>query len=350
MRDDPLDTRELPQRLHAYGLSRRKLGIVRTFVAPSEVQPLRRLRDLPPGGALLVWGRAATHGLPPGHEIVRVEDGFLRSVGLGADLVPPLSLAFDRRGIYFDATLPSDLEHVLQNASFPDHLLARAAALRARLVASGMTKYNVGGAPWSRPARRPRVILVPGQVESDASIAYGASDLRRNIDLLRAVQEANPDAHVVYKPHPDVVAGLRAAGSDEARAEHLCDEILVDTPMGDLLPQVDEVHVLTSLAGFEALLREKRVVCYGQPFYAGWGLTKDVIGHTRRTRALTLDMLVAGALILYPTYVSGKTGVRTTPEAVLDELEAARQAANARPSSHAFALARWLVRRMLRRT
>jgi capsular polysaccharide export protein len=83
---------------------------------------------------------------------------------------------------------------------------------------------------------------------------------------------------------------------------------------------VDEVHVLTSLAGFEALLRGKRVVTYGQPFYAGWGLTLDMAPPPRRTRRLTLDELVAGALILYPTYVSRTTNRFTTPERALDEL------------------------------
>ena len=95
--------------------------------------------------------------------------------------------------------------------------------------------------------------------------------------------------------------------------------------MGTLLSSVDEVHVLTSLAGFEALLRWKKVTCYGQPFYAGWGLTDDIVTPVRRTRRLTLDELVAGALILYPTYVSRVTGKFTTAERALDELLEWRQ-------------------------
>ena len=95
--------------------------------------------------------------------------------------------------------------------------------------------------------------------------------------------------------------------------------------MGTLLSGVDEVHVLTSLAGFEALLRGKKVTCYGQPFYAGWGLTDDRMPPARRTRRLTLDELVAGTLILYPTYVSRVTGKFTTPERALDELLEWRQ-------------------------
>jgi len=164
------------------------------------------------------------------------------------------------------------------------------------------------------------VILVPGQVEADASLAFGAPGIRRNLDLLRAVRAANPAAHLIYKPHPDVVAGLRRGGQGEDDARDWCDEVVFDVPMGDLLREIDELHTLTSLSGFEALLRGRKVVCYGQPFYAGWGLTFDIIPPARRDRRLTLDELVAGVLILYPAYLSRTTGRFTSPERALDEL------------------------------
>jgi capsular polysaccharide export protein len=82
------------------------------------------------------------------------------------------------------------------------------------------------------------------------------------------------------------------------------------------------MHVLTSLAGFEALLRGKAVTCHGQPFYAGWGLTTDRIPHPRRQRTLQLDELVAATLILYPIYLSRDRQGLSTPEQALDELAA----------------------------
>ena len=105
---------------------------------------------------------------------MRVEDVFLRSVGLGADLTRPISWVLDWSGIYFDATQPSDLETLLSETVFPSDLMKRAAELRERVVAAGLTKYNVGTMRWSRPSGVSRVILVPGQVERDASIALGA--------------------------------------------------------------------------------------------------------------------------------------------------------------------------------
>ena len=90
--------------------------------------------------------------------------------------------------------------------------------------------------------------------------------------------------------------------------------------MADLLARVDEVHTLTSLTGFEALLRGIPVVTYGQPFYAGWGLTTDLNPPARRTRKLLLDALVAGVLILYPHYIDPVTSLACGPETVLDRL------------------------------
>lgn len=256
--------------------------------------------------------------------IVRIEDGFLRSVGLGADLTRPVSWVFDRQGIYFDATRPSDLETLLLTTAFPDDLCRRAAQLRQRLVAVGLTKYNLSGRRWQRSDTTRPVILVPGQVESDASLAYGAPGINTNMGLLQAVRAANPDAYLIYKPHPDVLAGLRAQGQAEDQALDRCDEQVTDVAMGALLPQVDEVHTMTSLTGFEALLRGKTVVCYGQPFYSGWGLTSDLLPVARRTRKLTLDELVAGSLLLYPCYMSRHTGRLITAEQALDELLAWR--------------------------
>ncbi len=334
-----------PATVHATGFSIYKRGIVRSFFQGSRVTFARSV----PGDAMqVVWGRAPAQAA----SVVRLEDGFIRSVGLGADLVRPLSWVMDRQGIYYDATRPSELESILQHDAFDEALLARARALRERLVADGLTKYNVGTGAWQRPreadgAAIRRVILVPGQVESDASLAYGAPGIRRNLDLLRAVRAANPDARVLYKPHPDVVAGLRREGEGEHDAAAWCDELVQDAAMGELLLAVDEVHTLTSLAGFEGLLRGKKVVCYGQPFYAGWGLTTDVVPVARRTRRLALDELVAGVLIRYPAYISRSTGRFTTPERALDELLLWRES-GASTLPWWGGMYRFLVRRILR--
>ncbi|WP_370229727.1 capsular polysaccharide biosynthesis protein [Cognatishimia sp.] len=258
------------------------------------------------------WGASDQAGT------VRVEDGFLRSRGLGAELVPPLSLVLDQQGIYFDPNHPSDLEGLItRRAKMSPSQTDRAERIISAITSANLSKYNLGGALPNLPAGHR--ILVPGQVEDDASIILGTKDIRTNKDLLRAVREAHPDAVLIYKEHPDVVAGLRTGAVPEA--DRIADCVLREGDISALLSQVDEVHTMTSLTGFEALLRRVPVTTYGAPFYAGWGLTTDLgVVPERRTARPTLAGLVHACLIDYPRYVDPKTGTPCSVEHAIDSL------------------------------
>ena len=328
----------MAMRVEAFGFTPWKQRSLRCFLAGCDVR-FRWALSLPgrQAEAVAVWGRRARPRLLRQSQqrhlpVLRVEDGFLRSVGLGADLIDPISWVVDRTGMYYDATAPSDLERVLGQCQWSEAQLQRAAALRRRLVSEALTKYNLSGSLWQRPAAAGRVVLVVGQVESDASIRLGAPGLKSNMALLQAVRRAEPDAFLLYKPHPDVVAGLCRSGAGEQRADAFCDQVITEGSISSLFNHVDALHVLTSLAGFEALLRGVEVHCWGLPFYAGWGLTQDRHQCQRRGRALSLDGLVHGALIDYPLYVSRHSGWFITPEQAIDELVAWRQAPPARRS------------------
>ena len=325
-----------PQRVEAFGFTPWKQRSLKRFLAGSALR-FRLPRGLPgpQAEAVAVWGRRARPRLlatarQRGLSLLQVEDGFLRSVGLGADLVDPISWVVDQRGMYYDATAASDLEQRLATGTWSEAQLARAEALRQQLVEQAITKYNLPGAGWQRPAGNRRVVLVVGQVESDASIRFGAPGVSTNLALLEAVRAAEPEAFLVYKPHPDVVAGLCRSGEGEQRAAQLCDCLLSDGSIHALFEQVDALHVLTSLAGFEALLRGVEVHCWGLPFYAGWGLTVDRLSSPRRGRSLPLAALVHAALIDYPRYVSRHSGWFITPEQAIEELVAWRAAPPAR--------------------
>ncbi|WP_139243665.1 capsular polysaccharide biosynthesis protein [Alkalimonas amylolytica] len=315
----------LPGRLYAVGFSRFWRKTLQCFVQGRTITFLNKEAVLPKQGTILVWGRRALPVVQAGLRLVRLEDGFIRSVGLGAEFAQPMSWIFDQHGLYFDATQPSDLELLLQQLILSDQQRERAEALRQRICEQGVTKYNVGDSGWQRPDTNKRVVLVPGQVETDASIEFGAHQIRSNLQLLMQVRQKNPDAWVIYKPHPDVHSGARAKGVGEDDVSTYCDELVLDVGMAVLLEQVDEVHLLTSLTGFEALLRGKKVVCYGWPFYAGWGLTEDTAPPPRRGRTLDLATLVYATLIAYPRYISDVTGGFSTPEQVLTEIEQRRQ-------------------------
>ncbi|MDT8345039.1 MAG: capsular polysaccharide biosynthesis protein [Thermohalobaculum sp.] len=255
-----------------------------------------------------------------------VEDGFIRSVGLGASLIDAASLVFDPDGIYYDPARPSRLEALIaEAAAMPpgDPRLARAAALRARIVAAGVTKYNLRGPALSALPPGRRVVLVPGQVEDDASIRRGTGAVRTNLGLLAAARAANPEAFVIYKPHPDVEAGLRQGRVPEAEARRLADHVARHASARGLIGLADEVWTMTSLLGFEALLRGRAVTTLGVPFYAGWGLTRDLGAPPARRQARpVLDALVWAALIAYPAYVDPVSGLPCEAELAVERLAA----------------------------
>lgn len=269
------------------------------------------------GGEIVAWSSGVDASLQKecddtGVTLARMEDGFIRSVGLGSDFNWPYSLVVDRKGIYYDPSRPSELEDILN--AIPEHpdrtpLLERAAPLRALILDKGLTKYNTGFRdvlPPELPEGK-KIVLVPGQVEDDASVRCGGFGMT-NLDVLRAAREARPDAFIIYKPHPDVESGNRQGALPDATTLRYADSILRNFPIGRLLPLVHEVHTLTSQTGFEALLRGVKVFTYGGPFYAGWGLTQDKQAFPRRKAKLNLDELVAGALLLYPSYYDWQTG------------------------------------------
>ncbi|MEE3099252.1 MAG: hypothetical protein VX463_05720, partial [Pseudomonadota bacterium] len=290
------------------------------------------------GGRVAVWGvqdqaRAAAGEMGGGAvALLHMEDGFVRSVGLGLRHAPPASLAIDREALYFDATRPTDFERLAAEAAFDRDLLDRARALRARLIALRITKYNL-----HRGARPPEVgpdrfrLLVPGQVEGDASLRFGSPEVATNEGLLRAARARHPEAFILYKPHPDVLTGMRPGAVPLSVLEACADATAPDASAEACLDWADGVETMTSLMGFEALLRGKAVACHGRPFYHGWGLT-EAAGSApfHRARRLSLDELTAVALILYPRYVDPRSRLPAPPERALDWLDGERAFARTR--------------------
>ncbi len=331
--------RRLEGRWHAVGFTPPKRGPVRrlmnaprarlTFHAATSTALHAAQAE---GGRLLVWAGREPDTLAEGADRARValwrmEDGFLRSRGLGSDFTPALSAVLDGTGVHHDPAGPSDLERLIQAGASPGDR-ARAAALRTRITRAGLSKYNLGGAAppdWPRDRER---ILVVGQVEDDRSVLRGCGAIRTNAALLTAVRAARPHAFLIWRDHPDVRAGNRV-GALGAEAERLADARADDLDVSACLDACDALATLTSLAGFEALMRGKQVMTFGRPFYAGWGLTEDVLTIPRRTARPTLDDLVAAALIHHPLYVA-PNGLPCEVEDLVAVLEAGSSPAPAR--------------------
>lgn len=305
-------------------------------------------------GDLVAWASKLTaeHGAAAAARdvrVIRIEDGFLRSVGLGAGLTSGGSYVLDGRGIHYDGSRASDLEHLLETAEVTAEERARGRRLAEAIREARLSKYNVGRrSTWAMPTD---AILVPGQVAGDAAVADAAGLMadaggNPNVALLKAVRARNPSAVIVFKPHPDVAAGLRPGGIARRDALAYADHIAADVNIADLIDASARVETLSSLTGFEALLRGKAVGVHGRPFYAGWGLTEDLAVTPRRTRGRTLDELVYLTLVAYCRYVDPATRRVCTAEEQVARLAEQRQARRHVLEQRTWQHLSWLGRRL----
>lgn len=271
---------------------------------------------------LLIWGQGKKKLLSFINDLnpIRMEDGFVRSLGLGSNLNMPYSLVIDELGIYFNSNNISELEFLLANKQLTKAQIQKGQNIRYLLIKTRLGKYNVGQNMKIRPDNDKKVILIPGQVEDDASILYGSPIIKTNIDLIKIVRKNNPNDYIIYKPHPDVLSGNRKGMVDSTEINKYVDKIIEFVDIIDCIEQIDEIHTMTSLAGFEALIRDKKVICYGQPFYSSWGLTIDKYPVSRRVRNLTLDELIYIVMYEYAVYIHPDSLEFTEPEILINYL------------------------------
>jgi len=262
------------------------------------------------------WGRkksgqkAVTLANKYNTSFILLEDGFIRSIGLGVDGSPSFSLVEDDTSIYYDATTPSKLENILNSYDFTadKELMADAKRAMAYMVEHNISKYN--SAPfvdkhvvekYALDAQQKKVLLI-AQTAGDASLEYGMLSAFSTDDMLNAAISENPDAKIYLKIHPDVLSGKKKSDIDIEQAKK--ESVIIEEDLNplSLLKYFDKVYTKTSGMGFEALLVGCECVCFGMPFYAGWGITTDKFVCTRRKAKRSVEEVFAAAYILYTRY------------------------------------------------
>lgn len=288
-----------PAVLAARGFPRKQHAGLRRLFQGSQVRFVPEAAPLPPDGAVVV-----PDGLAPDDasaSALRVQGGFWPGAGLDGGPKTPLCALVAGNG--------PGLEEILASADFSPELLERARRLRRMILERGLTSRPDGPGWFARPPGAAEVILAVGDGQTPDA----------DSGLLERARAKHSDAFIIYKPRSSILQ-KKSFRIRSDQGSPLFDGIAPPAPMHLLLSQVDAVHVLTSLTGFDALLREKEVYCHGFPFYAGWGLTHDATTGTGRPRSLSLDELVAGVFFLYPVYVSGVSGHFSRPERIIEEL------------------------------
>ena len=239
------------------------------------------------------------------NKFLLLEDGFIRSFGLGVEGSPSFSLVKDDIGIYYDATSPSKLENILNTYNFKDDSALMDCAKEAieKIIRYKISKYNNSNKVNLDflDTKKDKVLII-AQTFGDSSLEYG---LGYNISTLKMINDAiedNPSSEIYIKVHPDVIGGIKKSDIDIEQVSKKCKIITKNINSILLLSYFNKIYTKTSGMGMEALLLKKEVYCYGLPFYAGWGLTLDKQSISRRNRKLEVEELFAGAYILYTEY------------------------------------------------
>lgn len=314
------------KRVICIGFSPWKRRTLRYFLKGRQVVFKKKYSDSlsPMKDFLILW--ASTKTIPLEEDIVQkgfqylfCEDGFIRSSGLGIKLFLPGSLSFSGKGIHFDATRTTELETLLNTQIVTSDQLQRSSKVIEYIKRNNISKYGRSDSKYfPSHLNNKKNILVIGQVENDASLEYGSPNIKRNSDLIREVISMRPDSNIYYKPHPDVVSKLRIGEVDSKLLQESNVTELRDISLSIALKNCDEVHVLSSQSGLDALILNKEVFCHGLPFYSGWGLTNDLVKTSRRKRTISLEELVYISFIKYPTYLNPKTKEICEVEEILE--------------------------------
>jgi len=304
----------------------------------TQMEPVRWLPPLrrPKFGCVAGWGlkhttrRARALASKSDVSFLALEDGFIRSVFPGAESLP-VSLVADRTGVHYDATASSDLEHLIAASALngePERL-RRAARGLALLRREAISKYN--HAPRYTSAelgltgfRRRGRVLVVDQTRGDSSIKYGLATSETFSEMLEAARRENPDSEILVKLHPEVVSG-RKKGHFTGLRDPSLRLIEHDVNPWSLIELVDKVYVVTSQLGLEALMARKHVVCFGAPFYAGWGLTDDRRLIQRRRARPTIEQLFAAVYFDYSRYISPESKREISFEEAVEWISKRRQ-------------------------
>lgn len=256
-----------------------------------------------------------------------LEDGFIRSQGLWTDPnEPTLSVIMDSRAVYYNSLQPSLLEEILNSDfEFTPAQIERARVVIAEIIRNKISKYN--HAPvvdLDFRVEGKRAILIVDQKAGDMSIKYGSATDDSFLKMLKTAMDFGDDVEIIIKQHPCAISGspdeahftVSSLGAAASRDNvHL---VAFDVNPYSLINAVDEVWVVSSGMGFEALMAGKKVRCFGVPFYANWGVTQDYVEVPRRQNKRSVEEIFYAFYVMLSRYVDPRTGRLCEVETLVD--------------------------------
>ncbi|TGN52618.1 hypothetical protein E4L95_16210 [Paracoccus liaowanqingii] len=223
----------------------------------------------------------------------------------------------DDMGYYFDSRQPSRVEKTLNDGNFnlSEIEMKRAKSLISKICAESITKYNKYVSECGYKLED-GAILVIDQKKGDASIEFAGAHDNTFLEMMDKAVAENPDKPIYFKRHPDSIHRNMNSYRDRRRQAII---ILPDeVSIGAVINQCDTIYTVSSQVGFEGLLRGKKVVTFGAPFYSGWGLTDDRMPITRRSTKRNIEELFHVSCIKNSIYFDSDTGKIIEMEEAID--------------------------------
>lgn len=240
-----------------------------------------------------------------------------------------LGFLLDDMGYYFDSHQASRCEQTLNADDYflEDHELLRSRMLIEKINKHDITKYNkyvtTGAVGFDLESD---CILVVDQKKGDASIAFAGATDDTFADMMKAAIKDNPGKKIYFKRHPDSVH--KNFNSYRNRNVKEIEVLPDDIQINLVLNKCSKIYTVSSQVGFEGLLKGKEVVCFGVPFYAGWGLTDDRTYVPRRNKSRKIEEIFHQVCIRQSVYINPHTGKRIELEALLNIILEMRQASS----------------------
>ena len=254
-----------------------------------------------------------------------VEDGFIRSMGLGVLGDPGNSVILDDISPHFDGKTENRLQKLInQETNLNLIQLERSKKLIHKITSLKISKYN--HAPIEKikigTPGKPKILLID-QRFGDFSVSYGMGDEKTFENMLFVAVTKYPDYEIVVKLHPDATSGIKSSYFSKSILDKFSSYKNIITIGFDINPyslfeEVEKVFVCSSGVGFEALMAKKEVHCFGMPFYANRGLTTDYQEVSYRTKKVSLETLFYYAYLYLSKYVNPDNGQRCSLEELVD--------------------------------
>lgn len=246
-----------------------------------------------------------------------------------------LGFLLDDMGYYFDSNQSSRFEHTLNSDDYflEDHDLLRSRMLIEEINQFNITKYNkyVSDVECAYHIEE-NCILVVDQKKGDASITFAGASDATFLEMMQAAIKDNPGKQIYFKRHPDSVH--KNFNSYRNRNLKEIEVLPDDIQIAHVLKKCEKVYTVSSQVGFEGLLKGKQVVCFGVPFYAGWGLTDDRAFVPRRNKKRKLEEIFHQVCIKQSVYFNPYTGRVVSLEELLTLILKMRAEAAARSKTN----------------